>query len=261
MTSVVQQIQIYTSKQSRNKCPAFFIGPREKKKKALSFPETSQLLIWSSSWQWKKWINMSCNAAMWFLKAGMISLRQAREGWVSRWFHKSARQPAPTRWLRGQRARQAGWWAGWVPAVTLTSRKTEPRLQVSKVNMETSNSWGKLLREGRLLWKEQTPWEKDPKKPLQARVGPPWSPSSLPWLVPIASLWLPQNFLLRRRRRRKRGRKALGGLGAAAPFPAPLSHKPGLRRVLPYPTKQGWLPAGASISPPTAVPRLEPAAP
>lgn len=31
-TLVVQQIQVYTSKQSRNKCPAFFNGPREKNK-------------------------------------------------------------------------------------------------------------------------------------------------------------------------------------------------------------------------------------
>lgn len=162
MTSVIQQIQIYTSKQSRSKCPAFFNGPREKNPH--SFPENEQLLSWSSTRQWKKWINMSCNAAMWFLKAGMISLRQAKEGWVSRWFRKSAQQPAPTRWLRGRRVRRAGWWAGWVPAVTLTSCKVQPRLPVSKLNTERSNNWGKLLREGRLLWKEQTPWDKDPQK-------------------------------------------------------------------------------------------------
>lgn len=96
----------------------------------------------------KRGINTSCNAAMWLLKAGMISLKQAREEWVSRWFCNSAHQPAPVWWLRGWQARQADWWAGWMPTVTLTSCKTQPRPQIPKVNMERSNSWGKLLREG-----------------------------------------------------------------------------------------------------------------
>lgn len=55
--------------------------------------------------------------------------------------------------------------------MTLTSCKTQPRLWVSKVNMESSNSWGKLLREGRLLWEEQSLWEKDAKSLCK-----PWSP-------------------------------------------------------------------------------------
>lgn len=39
---------------------------KKTKQTPLSFPETSQLLVWSSSQQWKKWINMSCNAAIRF---------------------------------------------------------------------------------------------------------------------------------------------------------------------------------------------------
>lgn len=70
---------------------------------------------------------------------------------------------------------------------------------------------------------------------------------SLLWL--LFQLWFPQ----KKRKEEEESEKVSGRPGSCWP--------PGLKRCPPYPTKQGWLPANASISPPNTAHVLELAAP